>query len=101
MLQHAYIMNDKSYFSLHMFGMWFGFVFSAGLVAFFVVELARTLRDQERSLAEARAAVVREFLVKQGKIDSTRVFQKSGDIYRAPEKRGEPGSRVEFEAAVE
>ncbi|MDD2659306.1 MAG: ATP-binding protein [Methylococcales bacterium] len=60
MLHHAFIMNDKSYFSLHMFGMWFGFVFSAGLVAFFVVELARTLRDQERSLAEARENALRD-----------------------------------------
>ena len=59
-LQHAHVMNDKSYFSLHMFGMWFGFVFSAGLVAFFVVELARTLRDQERSLAEARENALRD-----------------------------------------
>src|SRR5665811_1195901 len=42
MLQHTHAMNDRSYYSLHMFGMWFGFVFSAGLVAFFVVELART-----------------------------------------------------------
>jgi two-component system, sensor histidine kinase RegB len=60
MLQHAHIMNDKSYFSLHMFGMWFGFVFSAGLVAFFVVELARTLKEQERSLAEARENALRD-----------------------------------------
>ena len=60
MLQHTHAMNDKSYFSLHMFGMWFGFVFSAGLVAFFVVELARTLRDQERSLAEARENSLRD-----------------------------------------
>jgi two-component system sensor histidine kinase RegB len=60
MLQHAHVMNDRSYFSLHMFGMWFGFVFSAGLVAFFVVELARTLRDQERSLAEARENALRD-----------------------------------------
>ena len=60
MLQHAHVMNDKSYFSLHMFGMWFGFVFSAGLVAFFVVELARTLRDQERSLAVARENALRD-----------------------------------------
>ncbi len=60
MLQHAHVMNDKSYFSLHMFGMWFGFVFSAGLVAFFVVELARTLKDQERSLAEARENALRD-----------------------------------------
>ena len=60
MLQHAHVMYDKSYFSLHMFGMWFGFVFSAGLVAFFVVELARTLRVQERSLAEARENALRD-----------------------------------------
>ena len=60
MLQNAHLMHDKSYFSLHMFGMWFGFVFSAGLVAFFVVELARTLRVQERSLAEARENALRD-----------------------------------------
>ncbi|UOA06835.1 ATP-binding protein [Methylobacter sp. S3L5C] len=60
MLQNTHVMHDKSYFSLHMFGMWFGFVFSAGLVAFFVVELARTLRDQERSLAEARENALRD-----------------------------------------
>lgn len=60
MLQNAHVMHDRSYFSLHMFGMWFGFVFSAGLVAFFVVELARTLRAQERSLAEARENALRD-----------------------------------------
>jgi two-component system sensor histidine kinase RegB len=60
MLQNSHLMHDKSYFSLHMFGMWFGFVFSAGLVAFFVVELARTLRVQERSLAEARENALRD-----------------------------------------
>ena len=60
MLQNAHVMHDKSYFSLHMFGMWFGFVVSAGLVAFFVVELARTLRVQERSLAEARENALRD-----------------------------------------
>jgi len=59
-LQHAHSMHDKSYFSLHMFGMWFGFVFSAGLVAFFVAELARTLRLQERNLAEARESALRD-----------------------------------------
>jgi two-component system sensor histidine kinase RegB len=60
MLQHAHTLNDKSYFSLHMFGMWFGFVFSAGLVAYFVAELARTLRFQERNLAEARENAMRD-----------------------------------------
>ena len=65
--------------------------------------LANTVvgEQQLRSLAEARAAGVRTFFVEHGKIDSARVIQKSGDIYRAPEKEGEPGSRVEFEVAVE
>ncbi len=56
-LKHA--LNDKNYFNLHIFGMWFGFVFSAGLVAFFVVELAKTLKIRERSLAEARENALR------------------------------------------
>ncbi|MDD2863186.1 MAG: ATP-binding protein [Methylococcales bacterium] len=56
-LQHT--LNDKNYFNLHIFGMWFGFVFSAGLVAFFVVELAKTLKIRERSLAQARENALR------------------------------------------
>ena len=60
MLLKAHAMSDKHYFNLHIFGMWFGFVFSAGLVAFFVVELARTLRTQERSLADARESALRD-----------------------------------------
>lgn len=59
-LHQAHAMSDKHYFNLHIFGMWFGFVFSAGLVAFFVVELARTLKVQERSLAEARESALRD-----------------------------------------
>jgi two-component system sensor histidine kinase RegB len=59
-LLQAHAMSDKHYFNLHIFGMWFGFVFSAGLVAFFVVELARTLKSQERSLAEARESALRD-----------------------------------------
>ena len=65
--------------------------------------LANTVvgEQQLRSLAEARASGVRTLLVEQGTVDSARVFQKSGDIYRAPAKGGEPGSRVEFEVAAE
>ena len=48
--------------------------------------------QQLRSLAEARAAEVREFLVKQGKMDSARVFLKSVDIYMAPRREGNPGA---------
>jgi two-component system sensor histidine kinase RegB len=60
LLQHIHAMNDSHYFNLHIFGMWFGFVFSAGLVAFFVVELAKTLKAQERNLAEARENALRD-----------------------------------------
>ncbi len=59
-LEQAHTISDKNYFNLHIFGMWFGFVFSAGLVAFFVVELAKTLKIRERSLAEARENALRD-----------------------------------------
>jgi two-component system sensor histidine kinase RegB len=60
MLQKAHAISDNHYYNLHMFGMWFGFVFSAGLVAFFVAELAKTLKNRERSLAEARENALRD-----------------------------------------
>jgi two-component system sensor histidine kinase RegB len=60
LLQQVHAMSDTHYFNLHIFGMWFGFVFSAGLVAFFVVELAKTLKAQERNLAEARENALRD-----------------------------------------
>ncbi|MDT8407782.1 MAG: ATP-binding protein [Methylococcales bacterium] len=53
-------LSDRHYYNLHIFGMWFGFVFSAGLVAFFVIELSRTLRAQERHLAEAREKALQD-----------------------------------------
>jgi two-component system, sensor histidine kinase RegB len=58
--QKAHEISDNHYYNLHMFGMWFGFVFSAGLVAFFVAELAKTLKNQERSLAVARENALRD-----------------------------------------
>lgn len=60
LLQKAHEISDNHYYNLHMFGMWFGFVFSAGLVAFFVAELAKTLKNQERSLAVARENALRD-----------------------------------------
>lgn len=47
-------------FGLHVFGMWLGFVISAGIVAYFVVEMAETLRQQEQRLAAAREQVLRD-----------------------------------------
>ena len=60
LMHYVHTMNDSHYFNLHVFGMWFGFVFSAGLVAFFVVELAKTLKAQERNLAKARENALRD-----------------------------------------
>ncbi|MDD4915630.1 MAG: ATP-binding protein [Methylococcales bacterium] len=60
MVMKMHMINDRRYFNLHVFGMWFGFVFSAGLVAFFVVELSKTLKDRERHLAEARESALRD-----------------------------------------
>lgn len=60
LMQQAHAMSDRHYFNLHIFGMWFGFVFSAGLVAFFVVELAIALRIQERNLSDARENALRD-----------------------------------------
>lgn len=44
---------------LHTFGIWFGFVMTAGLVAYFVVEMANNLRERDRKLAEAREQTLR------------------------------------------
>ncbi|WP_198244095.1 ATP-binding protein [methane-oxidizing endosymbiont of Gigantopelta aegis] len=54
-----HLIRDRHNFNLHIFGMWFGFVFSAGLVAFFVIELSRSLKERERNLAEAREQALR------------------------------------------
>lgn len=59
-LQTLHEIQDYHYFNLHIFGMWFGFVFSAVLVGFFVVELAKTLKARERSLAQAREKALRD-----------------------------------------
>jgi len=56
-LLHA--LSQQHGLELHVFGMWFGFVFSAVLVAYFVVEMANTLRSQERRLAQAREQALR------------------------------------------
>lgn len=53
------MLSDKQYFDLHVFGMWFGFVFSAALVAYFVVGLSKTISERERKLAEVHANQLR------------------------------------------
>jgi two-component system, sensor histidine kinase RegB len=47
-------------FAVHVIGMWLGFVLSAVLIAQFVVSMGETLREQERSLGEARERALRD-----------------------------------------
>ena len=41
-------------FQMHVFGMWLGFVMSAGFVAVIIVGMAHSLRERDKKLAEAR-----------------------------------------------
>jgi two-component system sensor histidine kinase RegB len=47
-------------FVVHVVGMWIGFVLSVVLIAQFVVSMGETLREQERSLGEARERALRD-----------------------------------------
>lgn len=54
-------------FQMHIFGMWLGFVMSAGFVAVIIVGMAYSLRERDRKLAEAREqALKNERLVALG-----------------------------------
>lgn len=54
-------------FQIHVLGMWLGFVMSAGFVAVIIVGMAHSLRERDRSLAEAREqALQNERLVALG-----------------------------------
>jgi two-component system sensor histidine kinase RegB len=65
-LPHSGMHHDGG-FQMHVFGMWLGFVFSAGFVAFIIVGLAHSLRERDRKLAEAREqALQNERLVALG-----------------------------------
>ena len=50
--------NDN--FAQHVFGMWIGFVLSAALISWFVTGMARTLRERDIALAEAREQALRD-----------------------------------------
>lgn len=55
----THIHHDTN-FSQHVFGMWFGFVLSAVLVAWFIVGMAQSLRERDRALANARERALRD-----------------------------------------
>ncbi len=58
--QHDHhVMMDHDDIRVHVFGMWFGFVFSAVLVAYFVVGMADSLRKLDRKLANVREQALR------------------------------------------
>jgi two-component system sensor histidine kinase RegB len=60
-------MHHDGGFQMHVFGMWLGFVMSAGFVALIIVGLAHNLRERDRKLAEAREqALLNERLVALG-----------------------------------
>jgi two-component system sensor histidine kinase RegB len=46
--------QHDDHLGLHIWGMWYGFILSAILVAFFVSRIARTMREQDRKLAAIR-----------------------------------------------
>lgn len=53
-------LNHGGAFSQHIWGMWLGFVFSAVLVAYFVVGMASSLRQQAQDLAQAREQALQD-----------------------------------------
>jgi two-component system sensor histidine kinase RegB len=60
-------MHHNGGFEMHVFGMWLGFVMSAGFVAVLIVGMAHSLRERDRRLAEAREqALKNEQLVALG-----------------------------------
>lgn len=60
MTETTHFMQDEELFNFHIFGMWFGFVCSAGLVAFFALELSNTIKMGERTLAETREKALQD-----------------------------------------
>ena len=51
--------HDKT-ISLHLWGMWYGFVLSVFLIAYFVSRISYNLREHQQLLAKAREAVLRD-----------------------------------------
>lgn len=47
-------------FALHVLGMWFNFVLSAGIIAYFVLKMGNTLRERDLALAQAREKALRD-----------------------------------------
>jgi two-component system, sensor histidine kinase RegB len=57
--QHHHPAHAADGFSLHLWGMWYGFIISAALLAFFVARIGTALRERDRALAAAREEALR------------------------------------------
>ena len=53
---HEHHGND---FNMHIYGMWFTFLLSAGMISYFVVNMSESLRDRDRLLAQVREEALR------------------------------------------
>jgi two-component system sensor histidine kinase RegB len=51
--------NEGDAFDIHVMGMWLGFVISAVVVAYFVVQMAQTVRNRDEMLARVREEILR------------------------------------------
>ncbi len=51
---------DGNEFSLHIWGMWFGFLLSAALVSFFIVSIRKLLEQKELLLHDAREQAIKD-----------------------------------------
>ena len=52
-------MTMDSIFNLHVLGMWLGFVLSAAIIAWFVVQMAQAVRQRDEILARVREEILR------------------------------------------
>ena len=57
--QSILAMQSSYDLDLHVFALWFGYLLIAGIVAYFIVEMANTLRERERKLSEIREQALR------------------------------------------
>lgn len=58
-LPHEAMMDMGDDFSIHVMGMWLGFVISAVVVAYFVVKMAQAVRSRDEMLVQVREEILR------------------------------------------
>jgi two-component system sensor histidine kinase RegB len=59
-LPHIHMSHEGNDFDLHVLGMWFSFLLNAGLIVFFVVKMASSLRERDQELALAREKALQD-----------------------------------------